>query len=109
MVLPCWNRAGRTELKDVEDRFQQALLSLPNPPDPSTPVGTSDPDNVEVRRWGEPPAFPFPPRDHMELGRLLGIIETELAVKVAGSRAYFLKNEGVAGVGRSSLRYRSVA
>ncbi|EKP95394.1 serine--tRNA ligase [Thermaerobacter subterraneus] len=82
------------ELRDVQNRLQHLLLCLPNPPAPSSPVGSSDEDNVEIRRWGQPPSFPFPPRDHLELGRLLGIIETERAVKLAGSRAYFLKNEG---------------
>lgn len=83
------------KLKDIEARFQEALLTIPNPPDPASPVGDSDEDNVEVRRWGKPPAFSFIPRDHIELGHLLDIIETDRAVKLAGSRTYFLKNEGV--------------
>jgi seryl-tRNA synthetase len=67
---------------------------VPNVPSDDTPTGDSDADNVEIRRWGEPPKFDFEPKDHVELGELLDIIDIPRGTKIAGSRTYYLKNEG---------------
>lgn len=83
------------ELRQLEEELRERLLRLPNPPSDDTPAGETDADNVEIRRWGDPPRFPFTPRDHLELGRILDIIDVERAVKFAGARTYFLKNEGL--------------
>jgi seryl-tRNA synthetase len=70
------------ELERVEERFQELLDVVPNPPDPTAPDGTTDEDAVEIRRVGEPPELGFEPRDHLELGE----IDMERAAKVSGAR-----------------------
>ncbi len=74
--------------------YDALLLMVPNVPLPEVPVGVSDEDNVEVRRVGSPRAFDFAARDHEELGQLLGIIDKERAIKVAGARSYLLRGPG---------------
>ncbi len=81
-------------LRQVEGRLNALLLRLPAPPAPDTPVGTSDADNVEIRRWGQPPTFDFPVRDHLDIATALGLVETEPAVRMAGSRSYCLRGAG---------------
>jgi seryl-tRNA synthetase len=70
------------ELAAAEQRRAELLDRVPSPPDSSAPDGFTDEDAVELRRVGEPPAFPFEPRDHLELAR----IDTERGAKVSGSR-----------------------
>ena len=74
------------DLKDVEERFQKLILSIPNIPHPSVPVGEDENDNVVVRYWGEKPRFDFEPAPHWEIGEKLGILDFERATKLAGSR-----------------------
>ena len=74
------------ELRDVEERFKKLLLSIPNIPHPSVPVGEDENDNVVVRYWGEKPQFDFEPAPHWEIGEKLGILDFERATKLAGSR-----------------------
>jgi len=73
-------------LADWEKQLKAALLYLPNIPHASVPVGPDDASNEVRRTWGEPRAFSFAPRPHWELGEILGIIDQERAVKVAGAR-----------------------
>ena len=82
------------KLKEVESRFEELMLKVPNPPLPEVPEGDSDDDNVEVRSFGQPPTFDFPLKDHMELAESLDIVDMPRAVKFAGARMYCLKNEG---------------
>jgi seryl-tRNA synthetase len=82
------------KLREVESRFEDLMLKVPNPPLPEVPEGESDDDNVEVRSFGKPPAFDFPPKDHLELAESLDIVDMPRAVKFAGARMYCLKNEG---------------
>ncbi len=82
------------ELKALETRLQELLLTVPNLPDPEVPVGAGEEDNVELRRWGEPPRFDFEPKDHVELALALDLADFQRGSKVSGSRFYFLKNEG---------------
>ena len=81
------------QLGSVEERLQSVLLTLPNVPDPSVPVGTTAEDNVVVRTWGEPPRFPFAPKQHFELGERLGLLDFERAAKVSGSRFVFYRGD----------------
>jgi seryl-tRNA synthetase len=74
------------QLGEAEARRQEILDRVPNPPDVSAPDGFTDEDAVEIRRWGEPPSFDFPVRDHLDLGQALGWIDPERAAKVSGSR-----------------------
>jgi len=88
-------KALEERLEAVQEEFTTLMLSVPNPPDDDVPEGADDTENVEIRRWGEAPRFDFAPRDHVELGEMLDIIDIPRGVKLAGARTYFLKNEGV--------------
>jgi len=72
------------QLAASEARRKELLNRVPNPPDEATPDGSTDEDAVEIRRWGDPPSFDFPVRDHLELAA--GGIDLERAAKVSGSR-----------------------
>jgi len=82
------------ELKTVEDQLQGLLLTTPNLPHEATPVGASENDNREVRRWGTPTPFPFSARPHWEIGEGLGILDFERAGKLAGARFAVLRGAG---------------
>ena len=82
------------ELKETEKNLKDALWLIPNPASAKTPLGQSEKDNVEVRKWGEPKKFDFPIKDHLELGRNLGILDFETGAKVTGSQFYFLYGDG---------------
>ncbi len=82
------------ELKATENELKDALWLIPNPASPKTPLGKSEKDNVEVRKWGEPKKFDFPVKDHLELGKALGILDFETGAKVSGSQFYFLYGDG---------------
>ena len=71
---------------EQEARLREILTSLPNLPHASVPVGTSEADNVEARRWGAPPQFDFKPKPHWELGEELGVLDLERAAKLSGAR-----------------------
>jgi seryl-tRNA synthetase len=88
-------RRHETALAPLEEAFERLMLQVPNVPAPDVPDGLTDADNVEVRRWGEPPTFSFTPRDHVELGEALDLIDIKRAVRIAGTRTYYLKNEAV--------------
>jgi seryl-tRNA synthetase len=81
------------ELRSVEEKFGLLMLTVPNIPDKSVPVGKDASGNVEVKKWGKIPKFSFTPKDHIELAKSLDLIDFERGAKVGGSRAYFLKNE----------------
>jgi len=82
-------------LREVEATFDALMLRVPNVPADDVPEGLTDADNVVLKTWGEIPQFDFTPRDHVELGERLDIIDIPRAAKLAGSRTYFLKNAGV--------------
>jgi seryl-tRNA synthetase len=90
----------KQELVELEDRVaslkeqRDALLKrVPNLLAEDVPIGKTDEDNVEIRRWGEVPELGFEPRTHVELGQLTDTIDFERAAKVTGSNFYYLKNE----------------
>ena len=74
------------ELKALDAELDALLAQVPNLPHPSVPGGTSDADNVEVRRWGTPRDFPFAPKPHDEVGEALGLLDMERAARLAKSR-----------------------
>jgi seryl-tRNA synthetase len=82
------------ELEEIELRRNRGLLVLPNLPHASVPVGRSSADNVEVRRHGTPPTFPFTAQAHWDLGPALGIIDFERGTKIAGARFTVLIGAG---------------
>ncbi|MFN3652503.1 MAG: serine--tRNA ligase [Armatimonadota bacterium] len=86
--------ASEPELKELEERLAALLLTVPNLPDPEVPVGASEEDNVELRRWGTPRELGFEPKDHVDLALSLDLADFQRGSKVSGSRFYYLKNEG---------------
>jgi seryl-tRNA synthetase len=82
------------ELKVVEEGLQTLLLTIPNLPHSQSPVGASEVDNREVRRWGTPREFDFAPKPHWDLGEELGILDFERAGKITGARFALLLGQG---------------
>ncbi len=81
------------KLKDVTEKLEKLMFGLPNMPLEGVPVGNESKNEV-VRKWGEPPQFDFEPKDHVELGKNLDIIDIERAAKVSGSGFGYLKGGG---------------
>ncbi len=87
--------ADLDQLRDAADsRMRDMLAALPNIPDDSVPVGKDDTENIEVRRWGVRPEFSFAPKDHVDLGTALGILDLERAAKLSGARFSILNGSG---------------
>ena len=82
------------ELNQVAMEFDAMMLMVPNVALKEVPIGQGEEDNLEVRRVGEPRSFDFEPRDHEELGELLGILDKPRGIKVAGARSYLLRGAG---------------
>ncbi len=87
--------ARETELADAEKELETEARRIPNMAHPDAPVGKEDKDNLEVKRVGEPRKFDFEPKDHVQLGQELDIIDFDTATKVSGTKFYYVKNEGV--------------
>ena len=87
--------AKEAELADAEKQLDIEVRRIPNMAHPDAPVGKEDKDNLEVKRVGEPRKFDFEPKDHVQLGQDLDIIDFDSATKVSGTKFYYLKNEGV--------------
>ncbi|MGG3853769.1 serine--tRNA ligase [Caldifermentibacillus hisashii] len=82
------------ELRVIEEELNALLLSIPNLPHETVPIGDTEDDNVEIRKWGELPQFDFEPKPHWDVATELGIIDFERAAKVTGSRFVFYKGLG---------------
>ena len=90
--------AKETELAEVEERLRDEQMKIPNMTHPDSPIGADDTENVEIRRSGEPKGatdFGFEPKDHVELGESLGLIDFDAGARVAGSKFYFLRGDAV--------------
>ena len=87
-------KRGDERVTSLDERLKQFLLTVPNIPHASVPVGKSAADNVEVRRWGAAPKFDFAPRPHWEIGEGAGILDFASAVKIAGARFAVYKGLG---------------
>jgi len=83
------------ELHEVEERLREEHLKVPNITHPDAPIGKDDTENVEIRRSGEIPSFDFEPKDHVEIGERLGIIDFDAGAKTTGSKFYFLRGDAV--------------
>ncbi|MBI2439432.1 MAG: serine--tRNA ligase [Candidatus Moranbacteria bacterium] len=79
----------------VKKEYAELMAQVPNIVSPDTPIGKSDTENVEISKNGNIPQFEFSPRTHIELGKMLDIIDLERGAKASGYRGYYLKNEGV--------------
>jgi seryl-tRNA synthetase len=83
------------EAEEVEARLLEEARKIPNMAHPQAPLGKEDKDNLEVKRVGEPTKFDFEPKDHVQLGADLDIIDFDAATRVSGTKFYYLKNEAV--------------
>jgi seryl-tRNA synthetase len=83
-----------SQLRQVEVDFEDAMLRIPNPPEPDAPVGPDDSHNLPIKVWGEQPTFDFTPLPHWDLGEKLGILDMERGVKLSGTRFYLLMGLG---------------
>ncbi len=79
----------------IEKQLDVEVRRIPNMAHPDAPIGKEDKDNTEVKRIGEPTKFDFEPKDHVQLGADLDIIDFDAGTKVSGTKFYYLKNEGV--------------
>ncbi|MBI3899010.1 MAG: serine--tRNA ligase [Gammaproteobacteria bacterium] len=84
--LPETLKQQETELNEIQTKTEELLLGVPNIPHESVPDGRSENDNVEVRRWGEPRQFDFTPKDHVDVGVGLGLLDFDAATKLSGAR-----------------------
>ena len=82
------------QIAQLDERLRDFMLTVPNLPHASVPVGAGPAQNVEVRRWGAPPKFDFEPRPHWEVGERAGILDLAAAAKIAGSRFALYKGFG---------------
>ncbi|MFA5291746.1 MAG: serine--tRNA ligase [Phycisphaerae bacterium] len=82
------------QIKNFQPEFDELMLQVPQPADDDVPFGKDDTENVEIAKWGQIRQFDFEPKDHIQLGMALDIIDVERAVRLAGTRNYFLKGAG---------------
>jgi seryl-tRNA synthetase len=82
------------ELGQVDDQLNSFLLTVPNVPHPTTPIGTSESDNVLIRTWGEPQSLAFAAKPHWDLGEDLGILDFERGAKITGARFTLYRGAG---------------
>jgi seryl-tRNA synthetase len=85
--------SGKAELEQVDADLQRVAATLPNLPDPDAPEGMTEEDAVVLREEGERPSFDFEPRDHLEIGSELDLIDMEAGARVSGSRFAYLKGD----------------
>ena len=81
--------------EETEKKLTEEALKIPNMSHPSAPVAEGEAGNLQLRTWGKPPSFSFVPRDHVQIGQALDLIDFETAAKVAGQKFYYLKNQAV--------------
>ncbi|HHV74579.1 MULTISPECIES: serine--tRNA ligase [unclassified Thermoanaerobacterium] len=87
-------KAMESEVKQYDEKLEELLWTIPNIPHESVPVGDSDADNVEIRRWGDVREFDFEVKPHWDIGVELGLLDFEAASRVTGSRFTFYKGLG---------------
>ncbi|MCK9531870.1 MAG: serine--tRNA ligase [Gammaproteobacteria bacterium] len=84
-------KEAETRLAAIQEELNAIALGVPNIPHESVPEGKDENDNVEVRRWGTPPTFDFEPKDHVDLGNGLGMLDFDTAAKITGARFSFMQ------------------
>ncbi len=87
--------SAETELSRIDKDYMELMVKVPTIPSKDTPIGKDESENVPVEEFGKKTKFSFIPKDHIQLGKDLDIIDIERGVKVSGYRGYYLKNEGV--------------
>ncbi len=91
--IPTQIKELEQQTAELEKKVTAVLMGLPNIMHESVPFGKDENDNLEVKKWGEPPKFGFQPKDHIDLATNLGLIDMESAAKVAGARFYYLRGD----------------
>jgi seryl-tRNA synthetase len=84
------------DIKPLQDKLRDILLKIPNLPSNDTPDGANESENEEIRKWGKKPHFNFEPKDHLELGESLGLLDMKRAVKISGARFAVFRGQGAA-------------
>ena len=97
-------KASETRLEAIQEELSALLMTIPNLPHESVPVGQDDKDNVEVRRHGTPREFPYPPLDHVDIGENLEMLDFPTAVKITTSR-FVLMRGGLARLHRALTQF----
>ena len=87
-------KAEFAKIDEIDKRIADILLSVPNIPNPTLPVGNDDSANVEIRRWGEPTKTDFEPKAHWDLGKELNILDPDTAAKITGARFHVYRGLG---------------
>ena len=87
--------SSEDKLRKIKEKLGELLYAIPNLPAPDVKIGKGESQNEVIRKHGTPRKFDFEPRDHVEIGEILDIIDIERAAKVSGTRFAYLKNEGV--------------
>lgn len=82
------------QIRETDDQIEQIVLTIPNIPNEAVPLGDSDSDNEEIRKWGTPAKFDFEPKAHWDIGEALNILDFSKAAKVTGARFTFYKGAG---------------
>ncbi|MFZ5622720.1 MAG: serine--tRNA ligase [Pseudomonadota bacterium] len=96
--------AAKGRLDQLQADLDAVLMAIPNIPHGTVPDGAGEEDNEEVRRWGEPRVFDFEPRDHVDIGELLGQLDFETATKITGTR-FALMSGGLARMHRALIQF----
>ena len=97
-------KAAEEQLERVQAELNAVLLTIPNVPHDTVPDGVDERDNREERHWGEPTRFDFPPRDHVDLGERLGMLDFEAAARISGAR-FVTMTDGIARLHRSLIQF----
>jgi len=97
-------KAAEEELGGIQHQLDDLLLTIPNIPHESVPVGKDENDNVEMRKWGEPRQFEFEAKDHVDLGERLGLLDFDTASKITGSR-FAVMNGQLARLHRALIQF----
>lgn len=96
--------ASENELENIQSELNDIVIGIPNLPHASVPNGSTEEDNEEVRTWGEPKAFNFEAKDHVDLGEALGMIDFETGTKIASSR-FVVMHAGIARLHRALIQF----
>lgn len=97
-------KAAEARLEEIQKQLELVVQAIPNIPDERVPKGNDEEDNQEVRRWGDLPSHDFEPRDHVELGETLGLLDFETATKITSSRFVVMK-AGIARLHRAIIQF----
>jgi len=84
-------KTREAQLNAIQVHINDLLMGMPNIPHESVPIGRTETDNIEVRRWGEATTFEFTPKDHVDLGTTLGLLDFDMAAKITGARFSFMR------------------